>query len=65
MLESEDATSAEDAYRQSIALEPDFTLAYVNLGALLCESGRSDEALDLYDDAIVRCAESALLQFKR
>ena len=64
-LESEDARAAENAYRQSLSLEPDFTLAYVNLGALLCESGRSDQALDLYDEAIVRCPESALLHFNR
>ena len=64
-FESEDAQAAEDAYRQSLTLEPDFTLAYVNLGALLCESGRSDQALDLYDEAIVRCPESALLRFNR
>jgi tetratricopeptide (TPR) repeat protein len=65
VLEGQDAASAESAYRRSIALEPDFAPAYVNLGALLCESGRSDEALELYDEAIVRCAESALLHFNR
>jgi tetratricopeptide (TPR) repeat protein len=63
--ESHDTAAAESAYRQSIAIEPDFALAYVNLGALLCETGRSDQALELYDEAIVRCAGSALLHFNR
>jgi len=64
-FEGHDTAAAENAYRQSIALEPDFTLAYVNLGALLCETGRSDQSLELYDEAIVRCAESPLLHFNR
>jgi tetratricopeptide (TPR) repeat protein len=64
-FESQDAAVAEDAYRRSIALAPDFTLAYVNLGALLCDTGRGDEALALYDEAIVRCPASALLHFNR
>ncbi|HEX3139547.1 MAG TPA: MerR family transcriptional regulator, partial [Rhizobacter sp.] len=63
--ERDDAEAAESAYRQCIAIEADFTLAYVNLGALLCETARSEQALELYDEAIVRCAESPLLHFNR
>lgn len=63
--DGEDTAAAENAYRQCISLEADFTLAYVNLGALLCETGRSGLAVELYDKAIVSCAESPLLHFNR
>jgi len=65
MYEAQDPAAAEAAYRRSIALEPDFALAYVNLGALLCETGRSAEAVALYDAAIGHCAGSPLLHFNR
>jgi tetratricopeptide (TPR) repeat protein len=63
--DGDDMAAAELAYRQCIALAADFTLAYVNLGALLCETGRSSLAVELYDQAMVSCPESALLHFNR
>ena len=63
--ESQDAAAAESAYRQSIAIDPDFAPAYLNLGALLCETGRSDQALALYDEALARSVQSPLLHFNR
>jgi len=62
-LETYDAVGAEVAYRQALSLAPDYTNAYLNLGALLCESKRCTEAVQLYQDAFARCPPSALLHF--
>ncbi len=62
-LEATDPAQAEAAYRQALALAPDYVDAYLNLGVLLCELQRVDEAVELYDRAFVNCAESALLHF--
>jgi tetratricopeptide (TPR) repeat protein len=64
-IEPEDAAAAEQAYRQCLAADPGFTMAYVNLGALLCDDGRSELALALCDAAIPRCEPSPLLHFNR
>ena len=64
-LESTDPAQAEEAYRHALALAPDYVEAYLNLGVLLCELQRVDEAVELYDKAVVSCAESALLHFNR
>lgn len=62
-LESTDQTKAEAAYRHALALAPDYVDAYLNLGALLCEAKRCDEAVQLYEDAFPRCPTSAPLHF--
>jgi len=64
-LEAEDPAAAEAAYRQALALAPDLADAYLNLGAILCESDRCDAAVELYDEAILRCPGSALIRFNR
>lgn len=64
-LEGNDPGAAEAAYRQVLALDPDHTDAYLNLGALLCEARRCAEAVRLYDEAIRRRPREALLQFNR
>ncbi|MBA3591304.1 tetratricopeptide repeat protein [Methylibium sp.] len=64
-LEVEDPAASEEAYRQALELAPDFEDAYLNLGALLCESHRCDAAIELYDAAIIRCPRSALIRFNR
>jgi hypothetical protein len=64
-LESTDAGAAEHAYRDALALAPDYVDAYLNLGAMLCERARCDEAVALYDAAVERCPESALIHFNR
>ena len=53
-LEQSDMAGAEAAYRKVLALDPDHTDAYLNLGALLCESKRCGEAVALYDEALRR-----------
>ena len=64
-LERSDMRAAEAAYRKVLALDPDHTDAYLNLGALLCESKRSGEAVALYDEALQRRPNEALLHFNR
>lgn len=55
--------AAEQAYRQAIALDPSLVRAYVNLGALLSEAGRSAETATLYEQAAQRGVDDATLQF--
>ena len=64
-LEQSDRRAAEAAYRKVLALDPDHTGAYLNLGALLCESRRCGEAVALYDEALRRHPDEALLHFNR
>ena len=64
-LERSDMTAAEAAYRKVLVLDPDHTDAYLNLGALLCESKRCGEAVALYDEALRRFPNEALLHFNR
>ena len=61
--EESDRESAEASYRRTIALAPDHVDAYLNLGVLLCDSGRSAEAVALYRSALERCPDEALLHF--
>lgn len=60
-----DAPGAESAYRQALALAPDFADAYLNLGAMLCEGGHGDAAVALYEAAIAECADSPWVWFNR
>ena len=64
-LEASDRRGAEAAYRQVLVLDPDHADAYLNLGALLCEGRRCDEAVALYDEALRRHPDEALLHFNR
>jgi tetratricopeptide (TPR) repeat protein len=64
-LEASDRRGAEAAYRKVLVLDPDHADAYLNLGALLCEGRRCDEAVTLYDEALRRHPDEALLHFNR
>jgi Flp pilus assembly protein TadD len=64
-LEASDAAAAEAAYRTALALEPGQADASLNLGALLWEGKRLDEAVALYDKALRRHPNEALLHFNR
>ncbi len=64
-LEVSDPAAAEAAYRKVLALDPGHADAYLNLGALLCESRRCAEAVALYDEALRRRPGEALLHFNR
>jgi tetratricopeptide (TPR) repeat protein len=66
-LMKSDTKGAEQAYRNAIELsnEP-FYAAYVDLGALLCESeARCEEALRVFDDALTHFPDDAVLHFNR
>lgn len=64
-LEASDTAAAETAYRRAISLDPCFSAAYVNLGAMLCEARRCHEAVALYDDALQHCGDTPLVHFNR
>ncbi len=62
-IEDSDPAAAEAAYRTALRAEPDCVAASLDLGALLCADGRSDEALALYDDALRVSPEDPGLHF--
>lgn len=64
-LEASDSAAAEAAYRRAIALDPCCSAAYVNLGALLCEAQRCEEAVALYEEALDHCEPTPLVHFNR
>jgi tetratricopeptide (TPR) repeat protein len=64
-LEADDVAGAEAAYREALRLAPDHADAYLNLGAMLCEAGRCDEAVALYDEALAHCPQVATVHFNR
>lgn len=64
-LESLDAAAAESFYVQALTLDPDHADSYLNLGALLCEAARCDEAVALFDEALRRFPDEASMFFNR
>ena len=64
-LEASDPRAAERAYQEALARRPEFTDAYLNLGAMWCEAGRFDEAVELYEHALALCPPSALVFYNR
>lgn len=63
--EEQNPSFAEQAYRAALQADPSFPDAYLNLGALLCESGRCEEAAHLYERALANGVNEALLHFNR
>ncbi|WP_083745255.1 tetratricopeptide repeat protein [Variovorax sp. KK3] len=64
-LESSDPEAALQAYRRILAQDPAHAHAYLNLGFMLCEAGRSGEAVALYDEGIAHCADDPLMHYNR
>lgn len=62
-LEGTDKPGAEKAYRDALALCPGHASAAVNLGALLCDSGRFEEAIACFRRGITLSPRVALLHF--
>ena len=62
-LESSDRVAAEAAYREAIALAPTHADAWLNLGCLLCEDGRSAAAATLLKTALAHLPHEPLLHF--
>lgn len=61
--ESRDPAAALRDYREAIALQPDYTDAWLNLGVLLLNQRRLHDAVALHAAAIAACAPSATLHF--
>jgi tetratricopeptide (TPR) repeat protein len=61
--EAERPAEAEAAYRRAMALAPGYADPCLNLGAMMCDSGRCAEAVDLFRAALVHAPGEALLHF--
>jgi tetratricopeptide (TPR) repeat protein len=64
-LEASDPAAAERAYREAIEQAADSPDAYLNLGALLYEAGRIDEALRIYDQGLAQAPQEPRLHYNR
>jgi len=62
-LEETEPAAAEQMYRHLIADDPHHADAYLNLGFMLCEAARWQEAVALYAAAIVYCADDPLVHY--
>jgi tetratricopeptide (TPR) repeat protein len=62
-LEDEDAVAALQAYEQAVAADPKLVDAHVNLGWLLHEAGRVEDAERAYRRGIESCGEDSLLLY--
>ncbi len=63
VLEADDPEAALLAYRRTLELDPVHAAAAVNLAALLCARGRSEEAVGFCSSALERMANEPLLHF--
>lgn len=63
VLEALDTDGAQDAYEQALAADPAHAGAATNLGRLLHESGRLDEAERVYRACRHACGGNALLHY--
>jgi tetratricopeptide (TPR) repeat protein len=59
----ESPAEAERAYREAIRMAPHEVDPYLNLGVLLCESGRAGEAVELCRHGLQHRPDEALLHF--
>jgi tetratricopeptide (TPR) repeat protein len=62
-LEGSDKRAAEQAYLRAIGDAPASADAYLNLGVLLCDAKRCDEAVTLYRHGLRHCPDEPLLHF--
>ena len=62
-LETRDRAGAERAYRDAIHRDPTYADASLNLGCLLCEGGRCEEAVAVYREALRHRPAQALLHY--
>ncbi|VXC84503.1 conserved hypothetical protein [Burkholderia sp. 8Y] len=62
-LEDDDLDAAEVAYRKALERVPDYTDASLNLGGILMDSGRFDEAIAVYQEALRYRANDPVLLF--
>ena len=62
-LEDDDPERACEHYRQAIACDAAHLSAYINLGCLLHDRKRMDEAEVVYEQALVACEDKSVLWF--
>ena len=62
-LEESDPAQAEHAYREAITRASDYVDPILNLGVMLCNSGRPAQAVELYHQAIKHRPNEPLLHF--
>ena len=62
-LQMKQPAQAETAYRRTLDMDAGHVSAYLNLGAMLVEARRVDEAIALYVQATQACPDEALIQF--
>ena len=62
-LEATDRAEAEKAYRRAIEQDSSRAAPYLNLGAVLCEDSRCDEAVTLYEAAVEAVGHEPLIHF--
>jgi tetratricopeptide (TPR) repeat protein len=62
-LEETDVVKAEEAYRHALHDDPMHLGAVVNLGALLCDQGKCQEAVSLFEQTIATGSSNSLLHF--
>ena len=64
-LEGSDPEAALAAYREAVNSEPDNAAAWTNWGRLLHESGRQQEAADIYQRALASAGPDSLLLYNQ
>jgi tetratricopeptide (TPR) repeat protein len=64
-LEERAPEAAEALYRHILTDDPSYAHAYLNLGFMLCESGRCESAAALYEDGLRFCPDDPLMHFNR
>ncbi|MDM0059102.1 tetratricopeptide repeat protein [Variovorax fucosicus] len=57
--------AAETLYRHLLVADPSYANAYLNLGFMLCESGRFESAATLYETGVRYCPDDPLMHFNR
>jgi tetratricopeptide (TPR) repeat protein len=62
-LEAQNPAGAEAAYRAALARDPGHVASLVNLGALLCDTGRCAEAESLLEEGHRRAPDDAAILF--
>lgn len=64
-LEESNPEAAEATYRHVLVDDPTYAHPYINLGFMLCEQGRCEEAAALYEDGLRFCPDDPLMHFNR